>query len=72
MLMHELNDMLTPILDKISRENKEGYIMRDFNINLINYEIDDPTSQFPNNVCWNSFFPYNNTLHVINHGLKLL
>ena len=50
MLMHEFNDMLTPILDKISRENKEGYIMGDFNINLINYETDDPTSQFPNNV----------------------
>lgn len=31
MLTH-INDRLTPLLEKISRENKEGYIMGDFNI----------------------------------------
>ena len=51
MLTHEFNDMLTPILEKDSLENKEGYIMRDFNINIMNYEIDNPTSHFLDNVC---------------------
>ena len=36
MLTQEFNDMVTPILDKISLENKEGYVMGDFNINLMN------------------------------------
>ena len=30
-LTHELNDMVTPILEKISLENKEGYVMEDVN-----------------------------------------
>ena len=60
MLTHEFNDMLTPVLEKISLENKEGYVMGDFNINLMNYEIENPTSHFHDNVCSNSFFPYIN------------
>ena len=59
MLTHEFNEMLTPILEKISLENK-GYVMRDFNINLMNYETDNPTSHFLDNICSNSFFPYIN------------
>ena len=59
MLTHEFNEMLTPILEKISLENK-GYVMRDFNINLMNYEIDNPISHFLDNIGSNSFFPYIN------------
>ena len=60
MLTHEFNNMLTPILEKISLENKEGYVMGDFNINLMNYETDNPTSHFLDNVCSSSLFPYIN------------
>ena len=60
MLAHEFNDMLTPILDKISLENKEGYVMGDFNINLMNSETENPTSHFLDNICLKSFFPYIN------------
>ena len=60
MLTHEFNDMLTPILEKIYLENKEGYVIGDFNINLMNYETDNPTSHFLDNICSNSFFPYIN------------
>ena len=56
MLTHEFNNMLTPILEKICFGNKEGYVMGDFNINLMNYEIDNPTSHFFNNVYSNSFY----------------
>ena len=31
MLTHEFNDMVTPILENISLENKEGYVLGDFN-----------------------------------------
>ena len=47
MLTYEFNDMLTPILEK----NKEGYVMGDFNIYLMNYETDNPTSHFLDTVC---------------------
>ena len=58
MLTHEFNDILIPILETICLENEEGYVMRYFNINLMNYEIDLPTSHFLDNFCSNSFFPY--------------
>ena len=31
MLTHEFNDMVTPILENISLENKEGYVLGDVN-----------------------------------------
>ena len=31
MLTYEFNDTVTPILEKISLENKEGYVMEDVN-----------------------------------------
>ena len=66
MLTREFNEMLTPILEKIYLENKEGYVMGDFNINLMNYETDNPTSHFLDNIGSNSFFPYINipTRHI--------
>ena len=60
MLTHEFSDMLISILEKIYLENKEGNVMDDFSINLMNYERDNPTSHFLDNVCSNSFFPYIN------------
>ena len=52
--------MVTPILEKISLENKEGYVIGDFNINLMNYETDNSTFHFRDNIFSNSFFPYIN------------
>ena len=60
MLSYKFNDVLTPMLEKTYLENKEGYGMGDFNINLMNYETDNGTSLFLDNVCSNSFFPYIN------------
>ena len=36
--------------------------MEDFNINLMDYEIGNPTSLFLDNTCSNSFFPCINIL----------
>ena len=51
MLTHGFNDMLTPVFEIISLENKERYVMEDFNINLMNFETDNPASHFLDNVC---------------------
>ena len=61
--------MLTTILEKISLESKEGR-NGDFNINLMNYEVDNPRSHVLDNICSNSFFSYINI--PAHHSLKLL
>ena len=41
------NNYITPLLDKLSNENKDIMIMGDFNINLITYN-DNQTGNFLN------------------------
>ena len=50
------------ILQNISMENKDAYLMGDFDINVINYDSHNPASQFLDSICSNSFFPYINIL----------
>ena len=44
------NHFLAPMLKKVSFENKEVYLMDDFNINLLNYESNQETADFLNNM----------------------
>ena len=60
MTMQEFNNILIPIPEKKSKENKDTYLMGDSNINLINFSSHNPTSQFLDSICSNSFFPYKN------------
>ena len=60
MSIQYFNNILIPTLEKISKENKDTYLMGDFNINLINYDCHNPTSQFLDGIYANSFFPYIN------------
>ena len=47
MSVDEFNDIyLTPLLKKITFENKNIFLTGDFNINLLNTETDEPTSSF--------------------------
>ena len=46
------------MLEKVSVENKEVYLMGDFNINLLNYESNRETADFLNNMHSNSLVPY--------------
>ena len=41
-------------------ENKEIYLMGDFNINLLNYQSDNHIAKFLDNICSSGFFPYIN------------
>ena len=47
---HEVSDLtnnyISPLLDKLSNENKDVMIVGNFNINLINYDDDKNTGNF--------------------------
>ena len=40
------DDHPNELLDKLSKENKPIFLFGDFNINLLNYDIDPSTNQF--------------------------
>ena len=46
---------LTPLLKKITAENKNIFLTGDYNINLLNTESDKHTSSFLNNLTSNLF-----------------
>ena len=52
------NQYMSQILEKISFENKEVYLLGDFNINILNFETDRPTAEIFDNIYSNSFVPY--------------
>ena len=52
------NHFLSPMLKKVSFENKEVYLIGDFNINILNYELNRETADFLNNIHSNSLVPY--------------
>ena len=47
MNINKLNDdYLNELLDKLSKENKTIFLIGDFNINLLNYDIHPRTNEF--------------------------
>ena len=52
------NHFLSPMLEKVSFENKEVFLMGDFNIDLLNYESNQETADFLNKMHSNSLVPY--------------
>ena len=56
---HEVSDFtnnyITPLLDKLSNENKDIMIMGNFNINLISYNDDKNAGNFRNTIFSQSF-----------------
>ena len=49
---------LNPILDKMSKKNKQVFLLGDFNIDLLNYNDHQPTNEFLDSLASNSFLPY--------------
>ena len=43
---------------KISKEQKFVFLLGDFNINLMNYNVHNPTNEFLDSLASNSFLPY--------------
>ena len=49
---------LNTLLDKFSIENKQVFLLGDFNVNLLNYNDHQPTNEFLDSLASNSFIPY--------------
>ena len=49
---------LNTLLDKLSKENKQVFLLGDFNVNLLNYNDHQPTNEFLDSLASNSFIPY--------------
>ena len=67
-----MNNYITPLLNKLSNENKNIMIMGDFNINLINYNDDKNTDNFLHTMFSQSFLPYITTPTRITRNTKTL
>ena len=58
MSINEFNDIISPILQKISKENKTVILLGDFNIYLIKCGTDASTSEFFNMISSFNLLPY--------------
>ena len=59
MSINEFNDdYLNELLDKLSKENKTIFLLGDFNINLLNYDIHPPTNEFLPSLSSHYFLPH--------------
>ena len=67
-----MNNYITPLLDKLSNENKDVMIMGDYNINLINYNDDKNNGSFLDTMFSQSFLPYITTPTRITRNTKPL
>ena len=52
------NNYLNSLLEKISKEQESVFLLGDFNINLMNYNVHNPTNGFLDSLASNSFLPY--------------
>ena len=52
------NFLINQPLDKISEEQKQIFLLGDFNINLLNYNEHQPTNEFLDSLASNSIIPY--------------
>ena len=59
MKINDFNDYyLNELLDKLSKENKTIFLLGDFNINLLNYDIHLPTNEFLDSLSSHYFLPH--------------
>ena len=54
----EFNNHLSQMLEKVSKEQKHIFLLGDFNINLLNYNIHQSTNDFLDSLASNSIIPY--------------
>ena len=59
MNINEFNDdYLKELLDKLPQENKTIFLLGDFNINLLNYDVHPPTNEFLDSLLSHYFLPH--------------
>ena len=54
----DFNSLINQLIDKISKEQKQIFLLGDFNINLLNYNEHQPTNEFLDSLASNSIIPY--------------
>ena len=54
----EFNNHLNQMPEKVSKEQKQIFLLRDFNVNLLNYNVHQPTNDFLYSLACNSIIPY--------------
>ena len=54
----DFNSLVNQLLDIISKEQKQIFVLGDFNINLLNYNEHQPTNEFLDSLASNSIIPY--------------
>ena len=52
------SNYLNNLLQKISKEQKSIFLLGDFKINLLNYNVHNPTNELLDSLASNSFLPY--------------
>ena len=52
------SNYLNNLLEKVSKEQNSIFLLDDFNINLLNYNVHNPTNGFLDSLSSNSFLPY--------------
>ena len=52
------DNYLSQIFEIVSKERKQVFLLGDFNINLLNYNDNQPTNDFLDSLASNSFIPY--------------
>ena len=53
----DFNSLFNQLLDKISKEQKQIFLLGDFNINWLNYNEHQPTNEFLDSLASNSIIP---------------
>ena len=56
---------LNPLLDKLSKENKQVFLLGHSNINLLNYSDHQLTNEFLDSLVSNSFIPHSHKYSYI-------
>ena len=67
------SNYFSQIFEIVSKEQKQVFLLGDFNINLLNYNDHQPTNDFLDSLASNSFIPY--ILHptrITNHSKTLI
>ena len=54
----EFNNHLNQMPEKVTKEQKQIFLLRDFNVNLLNYNVHQPTNDFLYSLACNSIIPY--------------
>ena len=52
------SNYLNNLLEKVSKEQKSVFLLGDFNINLLNYNVHSPTNEFLDSLASNFFLPF--------------